>query len=850
MKGFYFSVLLLSCFLTLSSCTPTLHEPTHTPPKTEFYVEEQEFQETEIQGGAEAFPMAWKGTVRSEDYFELANNLFQIAKATQNSRLKMTGLKLVSKLEKVNNLTPITLFKSTPFFEIIQNKAEPEVRSTILDVQKSLPEDLEKIKKLIEQLNTEFQWPEKSTIDQSIIWFESFMNQMILRVPRLKMNTRIEKALVEQLAKQSSENIAILKQSSQALKEEKTLSGAIRVIEDLIIKFEVQLDKETKNLLKTGKTLGKKIDTYKNADGALEALLRIWLMLDKKGRIENIKPVSPDLYDFLSDKSDDTVRCIITPGCFSPWQDFLTTFFVKPKLEDYGLEKLRRQLNGGTYAFTVEAVEKQVTATLPKLAQQITDKINQSVEKESKGLDEILSNVANFIQIKINKWGSDNLGQNVSNLSAYERDSLQVNMLPNLQFEVSADIEIKETTSAAIGSGLEAQINALSMTQKTEEQYLRTFLNQLDKVLGFGGIELKPAVFSQGLVRAFEKEAKKFDVVKATESASTYVIFDSLLLKEPFTARTDSATLNLNAKSQSLLLNGLLEFMDYMKDWLKNDFDKYLGHRDAGELFAEDGKPVEPVGKKLFPKDQFFSLAVAHVGSLLKNVTKEQTPFILFAETGERLWANQRSTAVGPVTMAGVVDVKNGERSDIVRSQNVSRWILSLAKFLQVSEGIENTKSEDLLKKGEDGRSAVDYINESRKQISDLIIALGNLLSSQMTRDGLVLESIKVKDLMDISSHYSLMDQLMAIDALLTVHEVTKMKSYMWTALDIYKALKETLNTKTNFFEVGGETTSNPVLTSFMVRSMNHLVPYLKTREQQFLRREIRIWSYKLEKMN
>ncbi len=850
MKLFNLGLMSLTCMMTLSSCTPTLQEPTRTPPKTEFYPDTEVVEEVGLNGSVEAFPMVWNGTINTEDYFELVTNLIEQSNISRNSKLRLVALNLVNKLERVNYLTPQVSFKNTPFFEILINKAEPQVRTTIEDVLASLPGDLEKVKNLIESINKEFQWPTESTIDQSVVWIQSFMNELVNRIPSLKLNARIESALVEQLKKQSAESLKILRESSEKLKQEKTLSGAIRVIEEMVTQFEFPMDKKTQQLLKSGKRLGKKIDTYKDADGALGALLEIWLMLDKKGRVENIKPVSPELYDFLKDKSDSTVRCIITPGCFSPWQDFLADFFIKPKLEDFGLEKLRRQLNAGTYTYTVTAVEAQVTATLSQLAKQISDKIDESVNKERKGIEEINANVLGYVQLKVNKWGTDLLEKNAARLSSYEKPRLEVKLLPNLQLELNPSAEANESASAAIGAGLETYSYMLSFNAQNEKEYTRIVINQLNRLLGFGGIEIKPKVITTGIMRAFEGEKEKFDLPTAPHSPFSFVLVDTLPLKAPFSLQNEVVALNISAESQSFLLNGLLEFMHYMKDWLKTDFDRILGEKDAGELFTEDGKPVEPVGQKLFPKEQLFALSFAHVGNLLKNITKEKTPFILFAESGQRLWANQMESATAPVTMAGVVDIKNGERSDIIRSQNVSRWIISLGKALQRTQDIENTRAPELTQRGEDGsRSAVESLKESRKDIINLIIALGNLLSSQMIKEGLVSEAIKLTDLSDISRRHSLMDHLLAIDALLTIHEVTKMKTYLWSALDIYKHLRKVMNPDTNFFEFGNEKISNPLLTSFLARSMSHLIPYLKPVEQQSLRRQIKIWNAKLEKL-
>jgi len=632
MKTLGLTLLSITSLLCITACTPPLQEAVRTPPKTDFYTDSLGGEEINIVDNAEAFPMVWNGVIDSEDYFELISNLFQQSKIYSNEALKKTALSLIDRYEKNEDLSTQVNFKKTPFFDILVAKAEPQIRSTIIEIETNLPKDMEKLKVMINDLNAMFQWPEKPSIEQSIIWIQSFMSEITLGVPKLHLNSRVESALITQLKKQSSESIDALQTSAKKLRAEKTLTGAITVIEELVSKLEFSMDESTTKLIKSGKSLGKKIDKYKNSEGALEAILEIWLMLDKNGRKEHIKPVSSDLYDFLNDKSDSTVRCIITPGCFSPWQDFLTDFFIKPKLEDYGLGKLRRELNAGTYEYTVQALEEQVSLVLPSLHKQIVDKIAESVEHERQGLNEITADIPAFVGLSLTKWGENNFDKPPARLYSYEKPSVEVKLksnYPNYLVEVKAagSPSLSSTNSAVIGSSLAAYSGLLSSGIKDNKTYIRVFVNQLNKVLGFGGIEYKPNSISVGLMRSFESEKEKFNLPLAPNSPLTFVLVDNLSLKSPYTVQHEISTLNIGAKAQSQLLNGLLDLMDYMKDWQKNDFDNFLGERDAGELFSKDGEPVEKIGQKIFPKDQFFCFAFCSCRKFSKEHHERQNTF-------------------------------------------------------------------------------------------------------------------------------------------------------------------------------------------------------------------------------
>ncbi len=850
MKTFKCWIMMLGLSVAFTSCAPPLQMKERTPPKTDFTPQFNELQETAMNGGVESFPLAWNGTINTNDYFELVTNLLEQSQLTQNLRMKRAAQQLVDKFEATKNSVNKVNFEATPFLQLLIARAEPEVRSTIVEIDAGIEKDMEKLKNLIVDLNKEFEWPKKIDFDQSIVLVQSFLDKLILSIPLLKLQPVFEKPLMKELKTQGDESLKMLRGYSEQIKQPKTLSAIITAIEEIVTNFDVELDKKNKKLIADGKRVGKKIDKYKNADGALDVLLEIWLMLDEKGRAENIKPVSADLYDFLNGKSESTIRCIVRPGCISPWQDFLATFFVKPKLEDYGLEKLRRKLNESAHAYALSALEEEVSKTLPTLSQMVIDKICQKIAEERKEIALISSDVVKFIRLKLIDWGKKNFDKASSDLSSYEKPLIEVTMdrSHNVNLEGTGS-DSMQSSSAAIGASLETYSWLMNSNTKNNKHFTRVFMNQLNKVLGFGGVEFRPGYINLGLVRSVESANIKFSLRIAPNSPQSYVLVDFLPLKTEYTTRSESLSLNVSAKSQSLLFGGLVSFMEYLKDWNANDFDLYLGKQDAAQLFSPDGQES---GQKLFPKDEFFKLIFAHTANMLTNVTKEKTPFILFPESGQRLWADQMDQATAPVTMVGVVDIKAGVKSDIVRSENVSRWISAFGKFLAKTQDIEKTKSKELIEKDlATGKSPIDLINENKVNIMKLMVGLGNLLSSQMiNKDGLVYETLKVQDLSNIGTTHNLMDQLLAIDALLTLHEVAEMKSYLWSALSIYEGLQKHINLKTNFYEIGEVKVADPVVLSFMVKTMNHLLPHLKIKEQEQLRYQIGIWNYHLERLD
>ncbi len=530
----FFAVFFLGLLVSFSGCTPPVQSKERGPLKIDFpQDEDEEFNERNV-GGVESFPLEWNEDVQSEDYLELVSNLLDIHKAKNNTALRRVAIDLINKLEGTQGVLNKSNFSKSPFVELIISKAGPQVREAISEIDASIERDSSKLYMLIGDVDKEFVWPKKTTFDESIALMQKFVDELINRIPKLNLLPVFEKSLIQGLKAEIEKNTTIIKEYSEKIQTPKKLSSAIAKIEEMIKEFGYENDPKTEKLIVDGKRLAGRIDTYKNSSGALKALLEIWLLLDQKGRISEIKAVSPDLYDFLDGKEDGTIRCMIKTGCSTPWNDIIADLFIEPKLDDYGLEKLRRKLNEGAHSYTVNALEDQITATLPLLAKRVTESISKRIIENRRIMESVRSDVVNVIYNGINGWAKNNFDKLPTDLYSYEKPKINVQLEAQQKINIQAvQKETMLTSSAAIGSGMNAYVKLLNTWTRSDKHFMRVFLNQINKVLGFGGVEYRPDYINPGLIRTLERTNNKFslkDVPKASFKLNLLFVLSKVLI--------------------------------------------------------------------------------------------------------------------------------------------------------------------------------------------------------------------------------------------------------------------------------------------------------------------------------
>jgi hypothetical protein len=165
----------------------------------------------------------------------------------------------------------------------------------------------------------------------------------------------------------------------------------------------------------------------------------------------------------------------------------------------------------------------------------------------------------------------------------------------------------------------------------------------------------------------------------------------------------------------------------------------------------------------------------------------------------------------------------------VARAADVARYLLSMTEVLKAMDEIEQTQSEALLEADANGRTPKDEILENRETIRMLIIGLSNYLSHQFRSGGeLVRSELSLVTHTPTSDVATVLDQAIAIRALVAASDALKNNLYHWEAADLLIAMNRNLYRQDlKFYADKNEDSVNPLTLLETLLAIDAVSPHL-----------------------
>ena len=155
---------------------------------------------------------------------------------------------------------------------------------------------------------------------------------------------------------------AVLPDWSADTPPKKKLSDFIASLNELTQLLGFELDDQSKSLLNQGLVLANQVDSAQNEADGLRVLIAVWRLLDVKERKAQFDTVSPKLYDFLKNASENQLKCLEGEACgLDIYTIVARNSQIRPQILAYGVDKLKAQINAGGVAFATKALIAKVT---------------------------------------------------------------------------------------------------------------------------------------------------------------------------------------------------------------------------------------------------------------------------------------------------------------------------------------------------------------------------------------------------------------------------------------------------------------------------------------------------------
>jgi len=850
----YGYLFILGIFLV--ACAPKVQERKFDDTKTSFG---PRFGDTDLSKNlkqADQFQadMSWQGVVSTASYFQQAENLVVLGKTTGRSSLMTTGLNWVESFYRQPQTSTYADFSQSPFATLAATETEDQVQQSLQDIHSELDRSRTTLRNKITALGKSYPWATQDSSLKSVLDEATAFTQLVyVQTANMGLPKEVSDGVRAELKKQTQTLFANLRPLVDQLYTATVFSKAISLIDSVIAQFGVNLQADQALSLKQGHQIGKDLDSLSGAQGALTLLIDVWKVLSPDQRQQYFQTESSALYDFLSKQSDSELNCLRQDGCSGGFfKGIEKKLFILPQIQQYGLTKLHDLLNQKALAYLIQTIEgfsQNFVTTLPNV---FVQQIDQGLVAKDKELQGIQKNYPGYLKSLLSKWAAKALPNYNGKVAGFEAPSLSIDISAQKKMSLASAGDALDLKATTAGSSMTANALLLQNSTVFDDFKMQTALSQVNKLIAIGGYRGDDKKLVPAIMSPIQKTSVPLDLMNFTKSSYSYRIPDKIKMLDSFHVAEDRTyNKDFSAAAYAEQIKGLSQMMMVTADWKQTSFDNTLGKVKAQDLTNEIQSPS--LDRALFPKDMLFTLNLGDAAVLLKNITKQATPVFLITLSNKTIWADQYDSGNGETAiMAGLVDIKNGQRASTVQSQDVAKFILAISDFMTAIDGVENTKSSILLEKDQDGNSPLQTLIGARQDLRLLVIALANFISNQMMNDQAIVQtSYSLQNMKPLlQAAFAIEDQAYAIRALIAAYQITQLDAYLFSAEEIYFAMnKNAFSVDEHFYVNGDGSTLIFPQKVHTLRAMTMIKPYLPEASQAQLDKIANPWLSALENL-
>ena len=575
----------------------------------------------------------------------------------------------------------------------------------------------------------------------------------------------------------------------KALNSATTIASALDSVNQTASEFGFTIPSATQAKMNSARALGRQADAVVDAPSALTLLIVLWNSMSATERQQVFNTINPDLYNYLLGQSADDLKCLADPTC----SGIAKSMVILPKIEAYGAANIRQMVNSRGAAEVKAEVADAAAPEIRSIPGTIDDKIEKSIATSIQPIVDLQSDFGSAIRSRIDDWTKATIEKNGP--AIYQPLPAKAHLRVNSQGQVNV-------------TWTELQADTLENTGSLESMV--TFLWQ-----------------GSGIAN---DQARSLLLLDLSRLAKTYNP-TSLTATPDFASQSST----ISAKAYAETIRGASALAISLRDWHKNSFEELLGSFTAQDLFPELKLPV--LQQPIFPKGSFFALSFSDLADKLRLTTGAGTQVFVVDSQNHVSLANQidadslsASSSAAPV-MAGIADRVGGQLSSTVRSEDVSRYLISMCQTLDAMSSIEESTSPYLSQPGKDGQVPRDEIIQNRDKIRMLVLGLANYLSHQFRAGGeMIQEELDITTQIPTSqSRITVLNQALAIRALATAADTLGIELYRWEAVDLVSALNRNLyRPDLGFYARVDEPAVSPVALLETLRALDAVQPYLK----------------------
>ena len=801
--------------------------------------------------------LKFESELNTASYLRFAEDLNALGTQTQSEELDRFSKELFQAYRsRFKKETPLS---ESLYAQALLGEAQPEVKKEVDILAKDLRGATLILDKILEKSKSQFSWPRSyKNFSQVVVTADAYLKWLNENLAKEGLKNEVLQPIGAAINKEYQEYRPKVIDGANRLERTETLRQAVAALRSTISNLGIEADGEVGAQLAKAKHLVNSLEEMETSHDALVLIIYLWKMVPEEDRKAVFYKASPEIYNFLADRGDYSLDCLQQDICLNPILELARQFAIYPKIEEYGIDKLRDQIDTAARKYIISAILQQAAAFGPRVPDFAKKQLYAQAGKYQDLVATIRNDFAGFAAAALQNWEKKEFPVNMRGL---DPSRIRVKIMGKGKNQVA----LKNPTETGIESGAEvlgASISAAQYYLPTEKFELRAALVEpLVKMFAVSGFtKIDGTQFPSFLLPLDGKKTEVFKIRELLEGTTSFAVPDAFVASKNFVMNRDLAKPNASVSAQAELLRGISKEIAMLRDWNESTFDSSLSNIPVEELVK--GIPKGAVNLSAFPKEILFTISVATAGSILQNVIRDLSPAFLFLPDGNLIWGKDyKQIGDGPANLsavAGLVNIENGKRGSVVKTADVARYVLALDEFLRATDGIEQTKSKQLRKVDGKGKSVLDKLTEARRYLKLMQMALVNyLVFVAQDKDGgfhgqFTLEGKNLKP----EGTRSLEDQVLAIRALTATAKSLELPPFLWSALDCYYFLNRNMwNSGTQFYSARvdekGQRSGQPNVLEITatLRSLNELSDIMDMEVKEQWDRISKPWQEALESL-
>jgi hypothetical protein len=731
--------------------------------------------------------------MNTASYLRLAEDIQALSRFQNSETLFQLSRDLVNSYR--GEETPSRPFSRSIYADTMIGEGEPQVKPELDAVSRDLRSAIDAVFGLLEKSKTAFPWPERiinyndaiQTADEYVRWLSD-------KIPSLNLSPKISRPLQGAIHGEYRRLRPELQNFANKISGSRSFAEAVSTVKSALEKFKVKLDPEIAAQFVKADSLVASLETTRTSQDALSLIIEVWQSIPPGDREAVFKEAAPEFYDFLKGKDEASLKCLASGWCLNPVLEVARRLVILPKISEYGVDKIRNQIDSAARDQLLATVLEAASELLPTVPDLVKTQAMGEAQKYQDLINRVLKNFAGFAKDAFRDWEKENFRAELRGLDP-SRVKIRIRGRDKIRVALPKPGRSGSVTTGAEVLGLSLSLAQEHLPESSDQK--AALLEPINKLLAITGFrQFGGKLFPSFLLPIDGKRSDVFDIRQLLQGRTTYAVPDSFRANEDFIMDRAKALANASVGSQSELLRGISRQIRFHRDWERNQFDEVLGDTQIEDII--DQIPKGSVNYSAFPKDMIFTLAVGGAGAILQNVVRDLSPAFLILPNGKFIWGDKYKEigeGEGNVsTVAGLVDVVNGKRGQFVRTADVARYILALDEFLSAMEGIEQTKSALLTNVGKNGKSVLDELRDARRYLRLFQMALTNYLTFvAQNKDGGFHSVYDIEKKSVVPGDRLLADQALAIRALMASSRQLNLKLFSWAALDGYFFMNKTM---------------------------------------------------------